>query len=75
MRVNPGSRVIGKLKEEGWAKELEKNPLAYAGLMGVAGVRVAKPLTDGGTSFVGHSPHRLMTRQPGKGSSPRFLLG
>ena len=57
MRANPGPRVLEKLKEEGWAKELEKHPFTYVGLMGVTGVRVAKPLTDAGTSFVGHSPH------------------
>jgi hypothetical protein len=49
------SRVVGKLKEEGWAQELETHPSAYAGLKEITGVRVAKPLTDKGTSFVGHS--------------------
>ncbi|KAF9642721.1 hypothetical protein BDM02DRAFT_3176536 [Thelephora ganbajun] len=39
-------KVIEKVKEEGWAKELEQHPSTYAALKDVAGVRVAKPLTD-----------------------------
>lgn len=47
------SRVIEKLKEEGWAEELEKHPSAYAALKDITGVRVAKTLTDKGRSFSG----------------------
>ena len=42
------SRVIEKLKGEGWAKELEQHPATYAALKDITGVRVAKTLTDRG---------------------------
>lgn len=54
-------RVIEKLKGEGWAEELEQHPVAYAALKDITGVRVAKTLTDRGTSFTGHPRHLLTT--------------
>jgi hypothetical protein len=48
------SRVIEKLKGEGWAEELEQHPTAYAALKDITGVRVAKTLTDRGTSLAGY---------------------
>lgn len=56
------SRVLEKLKEEGWAQELETHPSAYLGLKDITGVRVAKSLTDKGTLFVAHPPRSLRTR-------------
>jgi len=47
-------RVTEKLKEEGWAEELERHPAAYAALKDLTGVRVAKTLTDRGMSSTGH---------------------
>ena len=47
-------RVVEKLKEEGWAEELEQHPSAYAALKDITGVRVAKPLTDRSTPLWGH---------------------
>ena len=49
-----GTRVIEKLKEEGWAAELEQHPGAYATLKDMTGVRVAKTLTDRGSSLTNH---------------------
>lgn len=46
------SRVVEKLKEDGWAEELENHPAAYAALKDITGVRVAKPLTDRSGFFV-----------------------
>lgn len=56
-----GSRVVEKLKGEGWAEELEMHPSAYAALKDITGVRVAKPLTDKSTAFVDHPRHSLTT--------------
>lgn len=39
-------KVIEKLKEEGWAEELEKHPSTYARLKNVPGVRITRPLSD-----------------------------
>lgn len=55
-------RVIEKLREEGWAEELENYPSAYEGLRDFTGVRVVKPLTDKGMSFVRHLRHSLTVR-------------
>lgn len=49
-----GSRVLAKLKKEGWAEELEKHPSAYLGLKDITGVRVAKPLTDKSAPIARH---------------------
>lgn len=56
------SRVIEKLKEEGWTEELEQHPTAYAALKDITGVRVAKTLTDRGASLTGYLRHSLTTR-------------
>lgn len=69
------SRVVEKLREEGWAEELETHPSAYAGLKEITGVRVAKPLTDKGASFLGRPSHPLTTSQVGMRSSHQFSLG
>jgi len=68
-------RVIEKLKGEGWAEELEQHPSAYAALKDTTGVRVAKPLTDRGTSLTDHLRHLLTTGQLGRDSSVRSSLG
>jgi len=54
-------RVIEKLKGEGWAEELERHPSAYAALREIAGVRVAKTLTDRSMSLTGLPRHLLTT--------------
>ena len=53
------TRVIEKLKGEGWAEELEQHPFTYEALRDIAGVRVAKTLTDRGMLLTGHLPHFL----------------
>lgn len=68
-------RVVEKLKEEGWAEELETHPSAYAGLKDITGVRVAKPLTERSTSSVCHSKHSLTTCQLGIYSGAQSSLG
>lgn len=68
-------RVIEKLKGEGWTEELEQHPSAYAALRDTTGVRVAKPLTDRGTSLTDQLWHLLTTGQLGRDSSVRSLLG
>jgi len=70
-----GFRVMEKLKGEGWAEELEQHPTAYAALKDITGVRVAKPLTDRGTSLTGDLRHLLTTRQLGRDSSIQSSLG
>lgn len=50
-----GYRVIEKLKEEGWAEELEKHPSTYMRLKGVTGIRIARPLSDKGAHLVDRS--------------------
>jgi len=59
-------RVVEKLKGEGWADELEKNPSAYAALKDITGVRVAKTLTDKGTSLMDLLRYSLTTEQLGR---------
>jgi len=68
-------RVIEKLKGEGWAEELEQHPSAYAALREIAGVRVAKTLTDRGTWLVALPRHLLITGQPGRDSSVQSSVG
>ena len=68
-------RVIEKLKEEGWAEELEQHPSAYSALREIAGVRVAKTLTDRSTSSMGLPQHLLITGQLGRGSSVQSSVG
>ena len=60
--LNRDCRVIEKLKEEGWAEELENHPSTYEGLRNFTGVRVVKPLTDKGMSFARYLRHSLTTR-------------
>ena len=64
-----------KLKGEGWAEELEQHPTAYAALKDITGVRVAKPLTDRGTSLTDDLRHLLTTGQLGMDSNLQSSLG
>ena len=68
-------RVIEKLKGEGWAEELEQHPSAYAALREIAGVRVAKTLTDRSTSSAGLPRRLLTTGQLGRDLSVRSSVG
>jgi len=68
-------RVIEKLKGEGWAEELEQHPSAYSALREIAGVRVAKTLTDRSASLTGLPQHLLTTRQLGRDSSVQSSVG
>jgi hypothetical protein len=68
-------RVLEKVKGEGWAEELEQHPSAYAALRDVTGVRVAKPLTDKGTSLMGLFRQLLTPGQLGRGSSIQSSVG
>ena len=68
-------RVMEKLKGEGWAEELEQHPTAYAALKDITGVRVAKPLTDRGTSLTDDLRHLLTTGQLGMDSNLQSSLG
>jgi len=68
-------RVIEKLKGEGWAEELEQHPSAYSALRDIAGVRVAKTLTDRSASLTGLPQYLLTTGQLGRDSSVQSSVG
>jgi hypothetical protein len=69
------ARVIEKLKEEGWAEELERHPSTYAALGDITGVRAAKTLTDRGRLSTGHLPHFLTAVKLGRDSNVQSSVG